>query len=132
MFVAHGFFAAALLLTTNINSVPSPPSMPIRLFLEEDGGGKNGAKRRQQNQNQVKPEEPQEKPCPVRAINRILRPATPKELQQLQEKVRQQRCAQRHTDIERHYLRIDPIVFRLYAGLPFGTASDDRPVLLSS
>ncbi|CAM9227139.1 unnamed protein product, partial [Hapterophycus canaliculatus] len=47
---------------------------------------KNGAKRRQQNQNQSKPEDPQEKPCPVRAIKRILRRATAKERQQLQDK----------------------------------------------
>lgn len=54
------------------------------MFSRQEDGGKNAFKQQQQK----KQEQAQEEVCPVKAIKRILRPASPKELEQLEEKVR--------------------------------------------
>ena len=48
-----------------------------------DSGGKNASKQQQQK----KQEEARVETCPVKAMKRILRPATANELEQLEEKV---------------------------------------------
>lgn len=58
--------------------------------VSQDDGGKNGSKSSKQQQQQKRQEESQEEICPVRAIKRILRAATEKELDQLAEKVSEQ------------------------------------------
>ncbi|CAN0463782.1 unnamed protein product, partial [Laminaria digitata] len=51
---------------------------------EASDGGKNASKQQQQ---QKKQEEARVETCPVKAMKRVLRPATAKELEQLEEKV---------------------------------------------
>ena len=77
------------------SSALSSLSLSTRVFflfffipLQEDGG-KNASKQQQQQQQQQqkKQEEARVETCPVKAMKRVLRPATAKELEQLEEKV---------------------------------------------